>query len=114
MKKIFSILGLFLLVFALAGCKPEVKERTYKADGVYLAWDLEVHEVDFSLPDGSKVKVNTPQVSMVKVEIRNDEIVDFYIDEIQATATGTVVENVLTKISFAFNKQTKKELEYAF
>ncbi|MDD4213031.1 MAG: hypothetical protein PHY42_06550 [Bacilli bacterium] len=125
MKKIFSLIALVLLTLAIVGCTPKEEERTYKADGVYVAWELSTNQATLYLADGSSfknaenatVKVTAPVLSLVRVEIRNDEIVDFYIDEIQSKATATVnAENALdiTAVSFAFNAQSKKELEYSY
>lgn len=126
MKKVFSALLLFFLAFVVVGCKPQEEEveRTYKTDGVYVAWSLDTSTSDLLLPDGTKymnpseatVKVNVPVLTLVKVEIRDDKIVDFYIDELQSKAVASTVDEngFVDKVDFAFNAQTKKELEYGY
>ncbi|HEY8445010.1 MAG TPA: hypothetical protein VIK94_02655 [Bacilli bacterium] len=114
MKKIFSVFMLALLLFVVAGCGGN-KERTYVADGTYMAWKLTTQEVDITFPDSTKKKVNTPAYITVAVTIHNDEVVGYYIDERQATATPEFDENGnITNVTFAFNDRTKKELGYDY
>ncbi|MFA6890429.1 MAG: hypothetical protein WCQ80_05385 [Bacilli bacterium] len=127
MKKIISLFILVLLTFTFVGCTPQEDaiERTYKADGIYVAWELADTNADLYLSNGTKfknaldatVKVTVPVLSLVQVQIHNDEIVGFYIDEFQSKATATVSETDpldIVFVSFAFNDRSKKELEYAY
>lgn len=142
MRKIISLLVLVLLVFGLAGCKeepqPEPEVRTYMADGTYMVWEFGMSQTDLLMEDPdnpgqfvlyinpdteAKVRVNTPVLSTVKVLIHNDEIVSYEIDELQSkayvgkTRQGAIQidENgYVTGVTWVFNEQTKRQLEYGY
>lgn len=94
-KRLLVVVVALFGVFTLAACKGE---RTYKADGVYLA---------FSAGEN----YGAPQVTVVKVTIENDKIKEFYIDCLQSTAVKDEESNVT---GYAFNEKTKKELGYDY
>lgn len=99
-----ALLLVVLTVVAVVGTA--CKARTFKADGVYTAFLPEIHK------DG-------PQVTSVSVTIKNDKIEKFFIDCVQNTKTVTEVKdkegNVTeTKVAFAFNEKSKKELGYEY
>lgn len=112
MKKILSVFVLMLLLLVVAGCN---SKRTYVADGTYMAWKLTTHTIDLELDEETTVKIATPAYVIVTVTIHKDEIVSFYIDERQATATPVFNEDgSLKEVKFAFNDRTKKELRYDY
>ena len=94
-KRLLVVVVALFGVFTLAACKGE---RTYKADGVYLAFSAGEN-------DGA------PQVTVVKVTIENDKIKEFYIDCLQSTAVKDEESNVT---GYAFKEKTKKELGYDY
>ncbi|HEY8395270.1 MAG TPA: hypothetical protein VIK96_00675 [Bacilli bacterium] len=91
-KKLLLVFVAVFCILTLSSCK----ERTYKADGVYLAFD---------------VGTTTPQITVVKVTIKNDKVESFYIDCLQSTAVKNT-ENVVT--AYNFNAQSKKQLLYKY
>ena len=124
MKKVLSVVVLFLLFFGLVGCG---KERTYVADGVYVAWQFGTNSGNVLNEDGTPYKKGEgdaaetfksvqPVLSTVSVEIRNDEIVRYEIDERQAKSyVKTVAEDgTITAVTWKFNAQTKRELKYGY
>ena len=92
-----KVLVVFIAVFAaltLTACK----ERTFKADGVYTAF-----KVDLSY--------GKPQLTTVDVTIKDDKIESFYIDCRQSAEAKDNDGNVT---GYAFNEKTKKELQYLY
>lgn len=117
MKKILSVFMLALLLLVVAGCDNGngKKERTYVADGTYMAWKFTTHSQKITLANETEVEINTPAYVTVSVTIHNDEVVKYYIDERQATAEPVFDEDGnLTNVNFTFNKETKKELGYDY
>ena len=128
MKKFLSILMLALLLVVFAGCgngTAQPKERTYMADGTYMAWKLTKSSSNLLLADGTAakdandavIKVNTPSIVTVTVTIHNDEIVSYNIDELQSKpsikGTYNAAEGVKS-VTWTWNEMTKKELEYGY
>jgi len=125
MKKLLSVFVLVLLLFGVVGCG---EERTYKADGIYVAWDYNTTSGNvLNEEDGTPYTIGTgdtaqtfksivPVLSTVSVEIRNDEIVNYEIDERQSKAyvKETAADGTITKVTWKFNTQTKRELKYNY
>jgi major membrane immunogen (membrane-anchored lipoprotein) len=129
MKKVLSVVVLVLLFLGLVGCEPKVveEERTYVADGVYVAWELGTNTgkvlnndgTVYTLGEGETAetfKSVQPVLSTVSVEIRNDKIVRYTIDERQAKSfvKSTAEDGTITGVTWAFNAQTKRELKYGY
>jgi hypothetical protein len=90
-KLLMALLAVFLLVGMTACGEDATTEapRTYAADGVYTAFEVDVH-------------YGAPMVTEVSVTIENDEITGFYIDARQSTFDD---DNKVV-----WNAETKKEL----
>jgi len=88
-KKVLVVLVAVFAIFALTACK---KERTYKADGVYLAFK-------------ESLNYGAPQVTTVSVTIKDDKIESFYIDCVQSVKGAS---------GYVFNEKSKKELQYLY
>lgn len=136
MRKIISLLVLSLLVLVMSGCvtPPVEEERTYMADGTYEVWAFNKTLTNlinpetgagYVLPGTTAVKrVYTPVLSIVRVIIYNDEIVSYEIDELQSKAyigrartTNALqvdVDGNVTAVTWVFNDQSKRELEYGY
>lgn len=126
-RRLLSIVVLAFAAFALVGCGEEEKEAVFKADGTYMAYSLGTQNtnlLDFEgnpLKDSEdkNIKVNAPTITTVTVEIENDEVKSFYIDELQSkpyaknrSGDTTVDENGnVTGVVWEFNEKTKKELK---
>lgn len=124
MKKIISVFVLALLLVVVVGCG---KERTYKADGTYMVWELGTSDTKVLLGNGSgnfldvngnPITVKTPALSTLTVTIENDKVVKWYIDELQSKAYASVPadeeSHVLTKVVWKWNDRSKKELGYDY
>ena len=103
-KKFFLLIVLSFSVLFLVACDdPEEVERTYKADGVYTAFEAEL------------TKGNGPQYTWVSVTIENDQIVSYFIDCLQSRVTKRVDDEPTgLPQTFAFNEKSKKELGYYY
>jgi hypothetical protein len=95
MKKVLLVFVALLATIALFGCK----EREFKHDGTFLAYELSVRTNQ------------TPQVVFVTVTIENDKIVGYQIDTRQARRTLNTETSVY---SWAWNAQTKRELGFDY
>jgi major membrane immunogen (membrane-anchored lipoprotein) len=98
MKKVFLLLILAVATFTLFGCN----SSEYKVDGEFLAYEVSVHR-------------NAPMVTTVTVTIEDGEVVGFYIDARQGSATQTegadTEEDTSDDVwSYSWNEKTKKEL----
>lgn len=122
MKKFLSVLMLVLLAVVFTGCSGK---RTFVADGTYVGWKLTQTSSDLLLADGSKaldeaganIKVNTPVLVTVEVVIHNDQIVSFWIDELQSKPSIKGTYNPadgVKSVTWTWNEKTKKELEYDY
>ena len=89
MKKLFVLFVALITLVVVAGCNGN---REFAADGEFTAYATSIHR-------------NAPMVTTVTVTIENDEIVGYYIDAKQGSATET--DGTWT---YAWNEKTKKEL----
>lgn len=95
MKKVLLVFVALLATIALFGCK----EREFKHDGTFMAYELSVRTN------------NTPQVVFVTVTIENDKIVGYQID----TRQGARPLNEETSLySWRWNEKTKRELGFDY
>ena len=95
MKKSFLLIVLcFAMLFTLASCK---KDRTYAADGQYLAYSIE--------------GATKPEVTFVTVTIKDDKLVDVDINTIQSNTLKNA-EGATT--GYEFKAESKKELGYKY
>lgn len=121
MKKVLSLFLLAFLLLGVVGCNGEKKERTYVADGTYVAWELGTMSGNVLNADGTKYadeagknyKSTSPVLSTVSVTIANDEIIKFEIDERQSKSFMKEGRHGLA-LTWEFNKQTKRELKYGY
>lgn len=112
-KKIIILIVLLIGLVLLNGCgdkitKEEYDEiiaelealkglnRTFPADGYFTAFQ-------------PSVSSGAPEIITVSVRIKNDAIVEFFIDTLQSTK---IVEG--ETVSFKFNWKTKKQLGYEY
>lgn len=102
LKKVWAMVLVAVAALCLAGCKDKNKnekpaERTYVADGSYVAY-------------GYDLKYGAPQLTWVTVTIKNDKISDVDINTIQSTG----VKDGETTTGYAWNAKNKKELGYEY
>lgn len=115
MKKLVLLLVALFTVVTVAGCGGETTTTTtatttttteapreFAADGEFTAFKVGVHR-------------NAPMVTTVTVTIEDDEIVGYYIDARQGSATQTAGADTPDDTTddtwtFAWNAMTKKEL----
>lgn len=96
MKKILVLLLVVVAAFGLSACK----EKEFKVDGEFTAFELGINS-------------NAPQVTMVTVTIEKGKIAGYNIDVRQGKRTATTTgegEAAVTTYSWAWNAKTKKEL----
>jgi major membrane immunogen (membrane-anchored lipoprotein) len=99
MKKLFVLFVALITLVVVAGCNGN---REFAADGEFTAYATSIHR-------------NAPMVTTVTVTIEKDEIVGYYIDAKQGSATQTAGADTPDDTSddtwaFAWNEKTKKEL----
>lgn len=92
-KRFLFVFFFAFLAIGLIACDGEEVERTFAADGEFMAFEW-------------KLNYGAPQVSSVTVTIKNDKIVSYFIDAIQSQK----VEDA----NYEFNAKTKKELKYDY
>lgn len=102
LKKVWAMVLVAVAALCLAGCKDKNKddkpaERTYVADGSYVAY-------------GYDLNYGAPQLTWVTVTIKNDKISDVDINTIQS---AKVMEGE-TVTGYAWNAKNKKELGYEY
>ena len=73
MKKLFVLFVALITLVVVAGCNGN---REFAADGEFTAYAVSIHR-------------NAPMVTTVTVTIEKDEIVGYYIDAKQGSATQT-------------------------
>jgi hypothetical protein len=112
-KKIIMILIIGSISFVLYACGNRVSKdeydsiiaelenlkginRTYPADGYFTAFS-------------PSVNAGAPEIITVSVRIKDDKIVEYYIDTIQSTK---ITEG--EKVTFKFNVKSKKQLKYEY
>lgn len=104
MKKILLVFVALLATIALFGCK----QREFKYDGTFLAYELSVRET-------AQVATNqTPQVVFVTVTVENDKIVGYQIDTRQATKANSAGAEETPNFSWTWNQKTKRELGFDY
>jgi len=82
------------LLLGVASCNGE---RTYKADGEYTAFSIDLHR-------------GAPMVTEVTVTIEDDEIVGYYIDALQSSLVEGTDGDGNPTYAYEWNAETKKEL----
>lgn len=102
LKKVWAMVLVAVAALCLAGCKDKNKnekpaERTYVADGSYVAY-------------GYDLNYGAPQLTWVTVTIKNDKISDVDINTIQSAK----VLDGETTTGYAWNAKNKKELGYEY
>lgn len=97
-KKIMFSLFLVLVSFSLVACGDKEEPRTYVADGVYTAFEEVV------------TSRGVPELTTVSVTIKDDKLVNVFIDTIQGAAIKS--DDVTT--GYTFNAKSKKSLGYEY
>lgn len=126
MKKVLSVFVLVLLVIGVVGCNG-TKERTYKADGVYMAYQVGTTSKDVLNADGTKFAIGegetatnykaiVPTIAFVEVTIANDEVIEFNIDERQSKVYigSTNTDGSIAGLNIKFDDKTKKQLGWEY
>lgn len=126
MKKVLSVFVLVLLILGVVGCDKK-EERTYKADGVYMAYEVGTSTQDVLNADGTVFKLGegdaeqsfkavVPTITFVEVTIANDKIIEYNIDERQSKVyVGSTNEDGSIKgLNIKFNDKTKKQLGWEY
>src|SRR5690554_424858 len=126
MKKVLSVFVLVLLILGVVGCDKK-EERTYKADGVYMAYEVGTSTQDVLNADGTVFKLGegdaeqsfkavVPTITFVEVTIANDKIIEYNIDERQSKVyVGSTNEDGSIKgLNIVFNDKTKKQLGWEY